>query len=303
MRGFDARTGELLWTFHTVPQPGEFGNETWEEESWKRYGGANVWAPMSADLDLGYAYLPISAPSHDFYGGERPGDNLFSETLACVDCASGRRIWHYQLIHHGIWDYDVASAPILMDVSVDGRPVKAVVQLTKQAFAFVFDRVTGEPLWPVEERPVPQSSVPGERPSPTQPFPTRPLPFDRQGFGEEDLIDFTPELREQALRIAETARLRAALHPSERTGHLDPAGWRGRSRLGRRGRSSQRLGVRSVADGACRFRPQGIRQRDLVLEGTPPPSSLPEGRRGCRSSNRRTAASPPSTSTPASTAG
>ena len=202
VRGFDARTGELLWTFHTVPQAGEFGNETWEEGSWKRYGGANVWAPMSADLDLGYAYLPVSAPSHDFYGGERPGDNLFSETLACVDCASGRRIWHYQLIHHGIWDYDVASAPILMDVSVEGRPVKAVVQLTKQAFAFVFDRVTGEPLWPVEERPVPQSSVPGERASPTQPFPTRPLPFDRQGLGEEDLIGFTPELREQALEIA-----------------------------------------------------------------------------------------------------
>ena len=202
VRGFDARTGELLWTFHTVPQAGEFGNETWEEGSWKRYGGANVWAPMSADLDLGWAYLPVSAPSHDFYGGERPGDNLFSETLACVDCRSGRRIWHYQLIHHGIWDYDVASAPILMDVSVDGRPVKAVVQLTKQAFAFVFDRVTGEPLWPVEERPVPQSSVPGERPSPTQPFPTRPLPFDRQGLEEEDLIDFTPELREQALQIA-----------------------------------------------------------------------------------------------------
>ena len=202
VRGFDVRSGELLWTFRTVPQAGEFGSETWEEGSWKRYGGANVWAPMSADFDLGYAYLPISAPSHDFYGGERPGDNLFSETLVCVDCASGRRIWHYQLIHHGIWDYDVAAAPILVDVSVDGKPVKAVVQLTKQAFAYVFDRVTGKPLWPVEERPVPQSSVPGERPSPTQPFPTRPLPFDRQGFGEEDLIDFTPELREQALEIA-----------------------------------------------------------------------------------------------------
>ena len=202
VRGFDVRSGELLWTFRTVPQAGELGSETWEEGSWKRYGGANVWAPMSADFDLGYAYLPISAPSHDFYGGERPGDNLFSETLACVDCASGRRIWHYQFIHHGIWDYDVAAAPILMDVSVDGKPVKAVVQLTKQAFAYIFDRVTGEPLWPVEERPVPQSSVPGERPSPTQPFPTRPLPFDRQGFGEEDLIDFTPELREQALEIA-----------------------------------------------------------------------------------------------------
>ena len=202
VRGFDVRTGELVWTFSTVPQESEFGNETWENDSWKHFGGANAWAPMSADTELGYAYLPLSAPTHDYYGGERPGDNLFSGSLVCVECSTGKRVWHYQLIHHDIWDYDTASAPILVDIEVDGTPVKAVVQIAKQGFAYVFDRLTGEPVWPIDERPVPPSAIEGEQASPTQPFPTKPAPFDRQGFTEDDLIDFTPELRAEALEMA-----------------------------------------------------------------------------------------------------
>ncbi len=241
VRGFDVRTGELLWTFRTVPQEGELGNETWENDSWKRFGGANVWAAMSADLELGYVYLPISAPSHDHYGGERLGDNLFSETLACLDCISGQRIWHYQIAHHGIWNYDLPTAPILMDITVGDKPVKAVVQLTKQAFAFAFDRVTGEPIWPIEERPAPPSSVPGERASPTQPFPSKPLAFDLQGLSEDDLIDFTPELRQQALAIVANYDYGPLYTPSTERGTLlfpgdkggmdwvggaaDPRGW------------------------------------------------------------------------------
>ncbi|NKB71072.1 MAG: PQQ-binding-like beta-propeller repeat protein [Candidatus Latescibacteria bacterium] len=227
VRGFDVKTGELLWTFHTVPQEGELGNETWEDDSWKRFGGANVWAAMSADLDLGYVYLPISAPSHDHYGGERLGDNLFAETLACLDCVSGRRIWHYQIAHHGIWNYDLPNAPILMDITVDDKPVKAVVQLTKQAFAFAFDRVTGEPIWPIEERPVPPSKVPGERASPTQPFPTKPLAFDLQGLSEDDVIDFTPQLKQQALDILSNYDYGPLFTPSTERGTILVPGDRG----------------------------------------------------------------------------
>ncbi len=201
IRGFDAVTGRLKWRFNPVPQPGEFGNETWEDGSWEHTGASNVWTVMSADEELGYAYLPTATPTHNWYGGHRPGDNLFAESLVCLECETGRRVWHYQMIHHGIWDYDTASTPILADITVDGRPIRAVVQVTKQAFAYVFDRVTGEPVWPIEERPVPQSDVPGERTSPTQPFPTRPAPFDRQGITVDDLIDFTPELRAEALDI------------------------------------------------------------------------------------------------------
>jgi glucose dehydrogenase len=203
VRGFDARTGQARWTFHAIPQAGEAGNETWEGESWKITGSANVWAPMSADEDLGYVYLPFSTPANDYYGGHRHGDNLFGESLVCLDAATGRRVWHYQFVRHGVWDYDVPAAPNLADVNVDGRRVKAVAQVTKQAFVFVFDRVTGRPLWPIEERPVPQSKVPGEKTAATQPFPTRPAPVDQQGVRPEDVIDFTPELRRQALDILE----------------------------------------------------------------------------------------------------
>jgi len=201
VRGFDVRTGELLWTFHTVPQAGEYGNESWGNESWKRYGGANVWSMMSADQELGYVYLPVSSPSYDFYGGGRPGDNLFGDSIVCLDAQTGERIWHYQIVHHDLWNADLNSAPILVDILVDGKPIKAVVQLTKQAFCFVFDRVTGEPVWPIVEQPVPPSTVPGEAASPTQPFPTKPAPLDRQDLTEEALIDFTPEIRRETLEI------------------------------------------------------------------------------------------------------
>jgi quinoprotein glucose dehydrogenase len=201
VRGYDVRTGEMLWTFHTIPQRGEPGNDTWEDESWEYTGNTAVWAPMSADEELGYVYLPIEAPTADYYGGHRLGDNLFSSSLVCLDARTGEMIWYYQLVHHDIFDYDTGSAPLLLDVVVDGQPIRAVAQVTKQAFTYVFDRVTGEPIWPIEERPVPQSNVPGERSSPTQPFPTRPRPFDQQGISDDDLLDFTPEILAEARRI------------------------------------------------------------------------------------------------------
>jgi quinoprotein glucose dehydrogenase len=202
VRGYDVRSGKLLWTFHTVPRASEYGNDSWGDDSWQYTGNTAVWAPISADTDLGYVYLPVETPTGDYYGGHRPGDNLFGNTLVCLDAKTGRRIWHYQLIHHDIWDWDTASAPVLLDVTVGGRPIKVVAQVTKQGFTYVFDRVTGEPVWPIVERPVPQSDVPGEHTSATQPFPTKPAPFDRQGVTEEDLIDFTPTLKAEALRIA-----------------------------------------------------------------------------------------------------
>jgi quinoprotein glucose dehydrogenase len=207
VRGYDVRTGERLWTFRTIPHPGEFGNETWEDGSWEYTGNTAVWAPISADEELGYVYLPVETPTGDYFGGHRHGDNLFAGSLVCLDAKTGKRIWHYQLIHHDIWDYDLASAPTLIDVNVNGRRVKAVAQPTKQAFLFAFDRVTGQPLWPIEERPVPQSDVPMEKTSPTQPFPTKPAPFDRQGVSLDDLIDFTPEIKAEAVRIASQFKL------------------------------------------------------------------------------------------------
>ena len=202
VRGYDVRTGKRVWVFHTIPRPGEVGNETWLDDSWSYTGNVGVWAPMSADLELGYVYLPIETPTNDYYGGHRPGDNLFAESLVCLDAKTGKRVWHYQMVHHGIWDYDLPTAPILLDVVVNGAKIKAVAQVTKQAFTYVLDRLTGKPVWPIEERPVPQSAVPGERTSPTQPFPTKPPSFDRQGITADDLIDFTPELRQEALKIA-----------------------------------------------------------------------------------------------------
>ena len=203
VRAFDVRTGELRWVFHTIPQAGEFGTQTWEDGAWEFTGHAPVWALFAADDELGYVYMPTSSATNDMYGGHRPGDNLFTQSIVCVDAETGERVWHYQLVHHGLWDYDLPAAPILADLTVDGRDIKAVIQITKQAFAFVFDRATGEPVWPIEERPVPQSGTPGEATSPTQPFPTKPPAFDRQGATVENLIDFTPELREEALQIVE----------------------------------------------------------------------------------------------------
>ncbi len=202
IRGYDARTGERKWIFHTIPMPGEFGHETWEDESWSYTGNTGAWAPLSVDEELGYAYIPVEAATNDSYGGHRLGDNLFSESLVCLDVRTGERVWHFQIAHHGIWDSDLPAAPMLGNLNVDGKTVKAVVQITKQAFAFVFNRETGEPLWPIEERPVLQTDVPGERTAATQPFPTRPAPYDMQGLTIDDLIDFTPELRAEAIEIA-----------------------------------------------------------------------------------------------------
>jgi quinoprotein glucose dehydrogenase len=202
VQAFDVRTGKLRWVFNPIPRPGQAGAETWEDDSWSYSGAANVWTLLSSDEELGYAYLPTGAPTNDMYGGHRLGDNLFSNSLICVRCATGERVWHFQLVHHDLWDYDTNVAPILADVPVDGRVRKVVVQLTKQAMAYVFDRATGQPIWPIEERKVPTSSTPGERTAATQPFPTRPAPFDRHGLGLDDLIDFTPELRQEAIAIA-----------------------------------------------------------------------------------------------------
>ena len=202
VRGYDVRTGRRLWIFHTIPRPGEFGNDTWEKDSWSYTGNTGVWTNMSADPELGYVYLPIETPTNDFYGGHRPGDNLFAESLVCLDAKTGKRVWHFQLVHHGIWDYDTVAPPMLLDVNAGGQRIKAVAQVTKQAFTYVFDRVTGKPIWPIEERPVAQSDVPGEKTAATQPIPTKPAPFDRQGVTLDDLIDFTPALNAEARQIA-----------------------------------------------------------------------------------------------------
>jgi quinoprotein glucose dehydrogenase len=207
IRGFDVRTGKRQWIFHTIPRPGEFGNDTWENDSWSYTGNTGVWTVMSADQELGYVYLPIETPTNDFYGGHRPGHNLFAESLVCLDARTGKRVWHYQLVHHGIWDYDTVAPPILLDITVGGQRIKAVAQVTKQAFAYVFDRATGRPVWPIEERPVAPSDVPGEKTSPTQPFPTKPAAFDRQGVSLDDLIDFTPELKAEAREMASQYKL------------------------------------------------------------------------------------------------
>ena len=201
VRGYDARTGERRWTFHTIPRAGEAGVETWENDSWRENGGANVWAPMSVDREHGRVYLPVSAPTNNYYGGRRPGDNLYGNSLVALDCATGRRLWHFQTVHHDIWDNDLPAAPNLVDLVVDGREVEAVAQITKQGFVFVFDRATGEPIWPIDEVAVPPSTVPGERAAPTQPFPTRPPPFERQGVVLDELIDATPAVRAAALEI------------------------------------------------------------------------------------------------------
>ena len=201
VRAFDIKTGVQKWIFHTIPQEGEYGVESWEDNSWQYTGNTNVWTLMSADPELGYIYLPSGTPTNDWYGGHRLGDNLYGESLICLDVETGERVWHFQTVHHGIWDYDLPAAPVLADITVDGKMIKAVAQISKQGFIYVFDRVTGEPVWPIEELPVPQSTIPGERLSPTQPFPTKPAPFELQGISDDTLIDFTPELRSEALEL------------------------------------------------------------------------------------------------------
>jgi quinoprotein glucose dehydrogenase len=233
VRGFDIGSGKLKWTFHTVAQGEEPGAETWKNDSWKEAGNANVWAPMSADEELGYVYLPVSTPTNDYYGGHRPGDGLYGESLVCLDVTTGRKVWHYQLVHHGLWDYDPPTAPNLIDITVDGKPLKAVAQVTKQAFTYVFDRVTGKPVWPIEEQPVPASSVPGEQASKTQPIPSRPAPFDIQSATDDNLIDLTPEIHQEAIKIArDYDRGGVFTPPSERgtiavPGNAGGASWSG----------------------------------------------------------------------------
>ncbi len=207
MRGFDVRTGKRLWIFHTVPRPGEFGNETWQEDSWSNTGNTGVWAQMSVDEELNTVYLGVELPTGDYYGGHRPGDGLFGESIVALDLKTGKRKWHYQTVHHGIWDWDIPCAPILTDITVNGKAIKALAQPTKQGWIYVLDRVTGQPVWPIEERPVPKGDVPGEWYAPTQPFVTKPPPFDRQGVSIDDLIDFTPELRAEAVKLVSRYKL------------------------------------------------------------------------------------------------
>ena len=233
VRAFDARTGKQVWSFHTIPQAGELGNDTWGNDSWKFTGHTNIWAPMTLDAARGLLYLPGTTPSNDFYGGRRPGANLFAESLICLDANTGQRKWHFQIVHHGLWDYDNPSPPNLVTIHVDGRTIDAVVQLTKQGFAYVFDRVTGAPVWPIEERPVPASDVEGEHSWPTQPFPTRPPAFTDQGVTLDDAFDLTPELKAAAQAEMKKYRFGPLFTPPsaqgtiQRPGLIGGANWGG----------------------------------------------------------------------------
>jgi quinoprotein glucose dehydrogenase len=227
VQAFDARTGRHLWTFRTIPRAGEPGAETWRRGSNQRAGHVNVWAPMSADEKRGLVYLPVGSGSNNYYGGDRPGDNLYGESIVCLDARTGRRVWHYQIVHHGLWDYDLAASPMLATIRPFGEPVDVVVVLTKTGFAFVFDRVTGRPVWPIKERPVPASDVPGEEASPTQPFPLKPAPFARLGFGLDDVVDFTPDIRRRALEQLRRYRWGPVFLPPSLRGTITSPGWIG----------------------------------------------------------------------------
>ncbi len=224
VRAYDVRTGELRWRFNTIPQAGEHGVETWLDETWKWVGGCNIWSIISTDNELGYAYLPVTAPSSNYYGGFRPGDNLYGQSLVCVDVTTGKRVWHFQTIHHPVWDLDLPAAPNIVDIKVDGKVIKAVAQISKTGFTYVFDRVTGKPVWPIEERPVATNGVPGEVLAPTQPFPTKPPAFDMQGLRDEDLIDFTPKLRADALKFVSQYRYGPMFTPLAQRGTLSLPG-------------------------------------------------------------------------------
>ncbi|MEE2638280.1 MAG: pyrroloquinoline quinone-dependent dehydrogenase [Acidobacteriota bacterium] len=214
LKGIDARTGDTKWVFRTVPQADDFGSDSWLNESWRYSGNANVWPPMAADEETGYVFLPIGTPTSDYYGGHRLGDNLFAESVVAVDMETGQRMWHFQAVHHGVWDYDFPAAPTLIDVTVDGRSIKAIAQVSKQGFTYVFDRVTGDPVWPIEERPVEtDTDLEGEVLSPTQPFPTKPPPFEYQGISIDDLVDFTPEIRALAVEAVQNFRLGGLFTP------------------------------------------------------------------------------------------
>lgn len=221
IRGYDVKTGMMKWRFNVVPQEGEFGNDTWEDDSWEYSGNVSAWAPLSADSELGLVYIPTDTPTNDYYGGERLGENLYGTSLLALDVQTGERRWHFQMVHHDVWNYDTPNAPKLMDVTVDGERVPIVVQTTKQGFAYVLNRETGEPVWPMEERPVPGSDAPGEEAWPTQPFPTKPPAFEMQGITEDDLIDFTPEIKAQAIELASRYRMGGLYTPPSLANHPD----------------------------------------------------------------------------------
>ena len=280
VRGYDVRTGKRLWTFHTVPQEGEFGNETWEGDSWKWMGNTNVWSMMSSDEELGYVYLPVTGPTFNFAGDFRPGDNLFSNSIVCLDARTGERVWHFQTIRHDIWDWDLPAAPSLIDITVNGRGIPALAQVTKTGFVFVLDRRTGEPVWPIEERPVPESEI--ERAAETQPFPTKPPPFEMQGVSEEDLIDFTPELRARALEAVRPHRLGPLYTPPSKEGTVQVPGWGGGANWGGAGfdpetgylyLSSRRqyivVGMRRVEDPEVRGYDYEHRFFQVAIQGVP----------------------------------
>ena len=227
VRGFDPRTGDIVWMFETIPQAGAFGNETWENGSWEYTGNTNSWTIMSADDELGIVYLPIGTPTNDWYGGLRHGDNLFAESLVAVEAKTGKRLWHFQMVHHGVWDYDLPAAPTLVDLTVEGKKIKAVAQISKQGFTYVFDRVTGDPVWPIIETPVPQSIVPGEKLSLTQPIPTKPPAFELQGLSDDTLVNFTPELRREAEQLIEQFDSGPLFTPPSLRGTINIPGWGG----------------------------------------------------------------------------
>jgi quinoprotein glucose dehydrogenase len=216
VRGYDAKTGSMLWRFHVVPQPGEFGHDTWEGDSWTYTGNISAWAPLSADSQRGLVFIPTDTPTNDYYGGHRHGANLYGTSLIAIDVKTGKRVWHFQMVHHDVFNYDNPDAPHLVDITVGGRKIPAVAAVTKQGFTYVFNRETGQPVWPIEERAVPQSDTPHEKTWPTQPFPTKPAPFELQGITENDLIDFTPELKKQALEIARQYRMGPVFLPPSR---------------------------------------------------------------------------------------
>ena len=226
VRAWDVRTGEHSWDFHTVPNSAdEFGADTWLNESWRYSGNGNVWSFLAGDNELGHVYLPTGTVTNDYYGADRPGDNLFSESIIAVEVETGERVWHFQAVHHGLWDYDFPTSPNLVDVTVDGRDIKALVQVSKQGFVYTFDRVTGDPVWPIEERPVPtETNMPNEYVSPTQPFPTKPAPFEYQGVTIDDLVDFTPEIRQMAIEVVKPFRLGPLFTPTSRPVE---GGWQG----------------------------------------------------------------------------
>jgi quinoprotein glucose dehydrogenase len=224
IRAYDVRTGQVRWTFRTIPEPGDFGIETWDDDSWAYSGKVTTWSMFSADEELGLLYAPTNTVAPDYYGGHRPGANLFAESVLALDLKSGRRVWHFQMVHHGLWDYDNPAAPNLLDITVDGRRIRALAQITKQGFVYAFDRATGAPVWPIEERKVLPSDVPGERASPTQPFPTRPAAFEYQGATIDDLVDFTPEIRAMAVKAVQGYRLGPLFTPPTTQGTIQRPG-------------------------------------------------------------------------------